>query len=141
MLASFDKRLALQEQAFAIGQKAADAQNVAVMRSIDALTAEVRAAVTTFASATADPHASAAGRAVLEDLGALGIRLDRTNQKVDAKADAKAVAGLSATVEGHDDFIKEARGALKLARFALGTSLIGNVFALIAFASSLQQHT
>lgn len=116
MLADFDKRLALVEQAQNLHAKASEARQEAVQKSIEALAAEIRGILNILQSSTADPKASPAGRQLSEDL-----------------------EFLKKEVQEHDDFVSEVRGAIKLARFALGTSLLSALGTLVLLYRSIQQ--
>lgn len=114
VLADFDKRLALIEQGADLHAKANEARQTSLQHGLDLLTAEVRTALSLIATATADPAASPMGRQLLASDNDLRRQLDDERQVVDS----------------HDRFIAEARGALRLARFALGTSflaVLGNI--------------
>lgn len=101
LLASLDKRLALLEQSSQLEGRTAEARAHAAEKSIDALSAKLDSAIGLWQTVTAEAKASPAGRAIVADLTAL-----RTS------------------VEEHDEFIAQANGALRLARFAIGTSLL-----------------
>lgn len=107
-LGSIDKRLALVEQAADSNAKVADARwgtVEAAIRAVDAKLDTVTAAMT-------EPAASPAGRALAAD-----------------------IVELTSDVRTHETFLAEVRGALRLARFALGTSFIsvvGNIVLAIA---------
>lgn len=114
MLADFDKRLALIEQGNDLHAKANEARSAALQHAIDGLTVEVRNALQLISTATSDPSASPAGRQLMAS---------------DAEL-RKDVDDVSRASDGHEQFINEARGALRLAKFALGTSFLsvaGNV--------------
>jgi hypothetical protein len=108
-LAGIDKRLALLEQATTLGAKTAEARADAHDRQVAALGTKIDSAVALWHTIASEPQGSAAGRALLQDIGEL-----------------------KATVAAHELFIQQANGALRLTKFALGASLI-------AFAASLIQ--
>lgn len=109
MLADFDKRLSLMEQSSTLYAKASDARWESVQRSVDGLTSAVNTALTTLSTISADPSASPAGRQLLQMI-----------HEIDGAQEAQ-----DKEVEEHNRFISETRGALRLAKFALGTAVIG----------------
>lgn len=109
LLASIDKRLALVEQAARLSGEAATARSAAHDAAINALGTKLDGAVSMWQTVSAEPQASPAGRALVADLEALSIK-----------------------VEEHDDFVTSFSGALKLARFAFGTSIVSAVASILA---------
>ena len=107
LMADIDKRMALVEQARVMDASARDAHFRALERQIEVLAAKIDTVLTTMAATTSDPAASSAGRQLVARL-----------------------TSIEETVETHDDFVQQMTGALRLARFALGTSflsVIGNL--------------
>jgi len=116
ILASLDKRLALLEQAQDLGRKAAEARDHALERTVETLRAEVRASLDQWQAVTADPIASPAGRAVVAD-----------------------ITEVRAKVDEHDDFIQQTQGAIRLAKFAIGTSLLAAIVSFLQIVATIQR--
>lgn len=116
LLSDIDKRLALVEQAQKLNDKAADMRWTTIERAIEALTLEVRSFAAVMAAESAEPKASPAGRAMSADMEAL-----------------------ARTVESHDVFIQQAQGALRLARFALGSSLVALLVSVLQVIAAFGQ--
>lgn len=114
MLTEFDKRLALLEQFITIHAKTSDTRWEAVSAQITALGLEIRAILSQVQASAGDATASPAGRAIVA-----------------------GIAEIRADVDRHDTFITELNGALRLARFALGTSFLSVVGAIVAVFVSL----
>jgi len=123
LLASLDKRLALLEQAHTLQAQAAEARSHLTEKSFDALGAKVDAAITLWQNVTAEPSASPAGRALLADVGEI-------------KGD---VAAMGAKVELHDEFYQQTQGAIRLAKFAIGTSLLAAVVSFLQIVALVQR--
>lgn len=113
-LADFDKRLALLEQARELDARSRDAHFRAIEQSISALGTKIDTALTTMVTQSAEPSASPAGRAVLSRL-----------------------ADLTTTVDAHDDFVQQVTGALRMARFALGTSFLSAIGTVVLAVTML----
>jgi hypothetical protein len=123
LLASLDKRLALLEQAHTLEGHAAVSRSQVVERAVDAVSSKVDAAVTLWQMSSADPAASPAGRALLA-----------------AAADLKGdLAVITVKVNAHDDFIQQTAGAIRLARWAIGTSLFAVIVQVLQIASAIAQ--
>ena len=114
LLTDIDKRLALVEQAQRLGERASEHRWAEIERSIATLTAEVRKFAETSAAGAAELSGSAAGRLV-----------------------GKAIADLTTTVAGHEAYIQQAQGALRLARWALGSSLLALVASVLGIVREL----
>jgi hypothetical protein len=115
LLASLDKRLALLEQAQDLGAKAAEARSTSHDRAIETLRTEVKASLNAWQSSSAEPSASPAGRALLGDIAEV---------KID-------VAAMGVKVDRHDELIQQFQGAIRLARFAIGTSALAAILQVI----------
>lgn len=118
-LAGIDKRLALLEQAHGHQAKLAEARSMASDRALEALGVEVKSAIVLWQTVTAEPQASPAGRALASDIEELRV---------------KHIDDLRAKVDEHDDFMQQVLGTLRLARFALGTSLLALVVSVFQIA-------
>lgn len=108
LLAEIDKRLALLEQAQAMEARTREAQAKALELQIASIGARVDNAISLWQSVSAEPVASAAGRAVIQ-----------------------RIEPLERMVDEHDDFIQQSQGALRLAKFAVGASLIALAASII----------
>jgi hypothetical protein len=116
LLTDIDKRLALVEQAQRLNDRAADMRWTTIEKAIGSLTAEVRAFASVMQAESAEPEASPAGRAMSTSLNAL-----------------------ASTVAAHDAFIQQTQGALRLARFAVGSSLIALVVSVLQIVSAFSK--
>ena len=114
MLIGLDKRLALLEQAHTLRAEADAARQKVLEATLASLAAKVDAAIGLWQAVTAEPAASPAGRALLADVTALQDK-----------------------VEEHEDFVQQTNGAFRLARLALGTSLLAAVGTIVAIAGTL----
>lgn len=114
LLADIDKRLALVEQAQRLGERAAEHRWELVERSLAVLTNEVRKYAETSSSAASELSGSAAGRLV-----------------------EKHIDELTESSERHETFIQQAEGALKLARWALGSSLLALIVSVLSIVREL----
>lgn len=112
LLSDIDKRLALLEQATSTAERTRDARDKAFEHQLSAVGARIEAAITLWQQTSSEPQASPAGRAVLA-----------------------RVEPLEETVADHEVFIQQAQGAMRLARYALGTSVISLVLGIITIAS------
>lgn len=119
LMGDIDKRLALLEQAHALGQQAAEARDKAAERQIDALTAEVKSAITLWQTVSAEPSASPAGRALLEDMAADRTTLNAHDRMLDA----------------HEARFQQQDGAMRFARAAFGTSIVSAVASVLAIVA------
>ncbi len=114
LLSDIDKGLALVEQAQRLGDTANEHRWTLLERSIEGLTIEVRKYAELSAAGAAELSGSAAGRQV-----------------------ARHIDELSATVADHETFILETRGALRLARWAMGSSLLALVASVLGIVREL----
>lgn len=128
-LAALDKRLSLSEQARDLHAQVQDARLATISESmksldskIDSATERLAAKIDTTLAAIAEPTSSPAGRALQSEIDELRNKVER----------------IDGSVTGHDTFLSEVRGALKLARFALGTSflaVLGNIALAFAYVA------
>lgn len=114
-LASINTRLALLEQHQNLAGQTAGARSDSHDRAIEALGIKIDAAVSLWQAVTAEPSASPAGRALLEDVAALRRDVD----------------GIDHRVDDHDAYILRADGALRLAKFALAGSVVAIIVAVL----------
>ena len=114
MLNQFDKRLALLEQSHEHESKISAARGNAAEKAIEVIGAKIDSAIAMWQAVTAEPTASPAGRAMTADINELAVK-----------------------VAAHEQYIQQANGALRIARFALGTSLVALVGLVLQLASAL----
>ena len=114
LLADIDKRLALLEQAQRVESGAREQRDKGFQVQLTGIGNRLDHTLDLWQTVTSDPAASAAGRAI-------GVRLST----------------VEVTVDEHEDFIRQAEGAMKLARWALGTSLVSLVATIVAILAAL----
>jgi hypothetical protein len=107
LLRDIDKRLALLEQARELEGKAAIARSLAHDNAIAGLSTKLDSVITLWQAVTSEPGGSPAGRAIVAELQTIKIE----------------AATLEIKVDEHETFISEAKGAMRLARFALAAAL------------------
>ena len=108
LMAGFDKRLALIEQAQKLNARASDAQTTAITKSIDALSAQVTTALGVMNTATSDAASTPAGRSILLETNYLrdtarlhDVRLDEHQTIIDeVRGSLRAIKGLVMVMGG-----------------------------------------
>jgi hypothetical protein len=118
LLASVDKRLAVLEAVGRVGEATSEARHKTLERTLENIEKKVDDAAALVTLTSTDIAGTPVGRFISQELTELHA----------------ADEGHGLAIDAHQKFIDQATGAVKLAKFALGTSALSVIASLITAA-------